>query len=86
MDMSKPLAYRMSPKTLDDYVHRIGRTGRAGAKGKAFSFASSRDYQMLDEVERFIDDPSDSSSKPQNRSRSRSRGRGRSLQPRRRSR
>ena len=74
------------PKTLDDYVHRIGRTGRAGAKGKAFSFASSRDYQMLDEVERFIDDPSDSSSKPQNRSRSRSRGRGRSLQPRRRSR
>ncbi|PWU14564.1 MAG: ATP-dependent helicase [Chlamydiae bacterium] len=67
------------PKTLDDYVHRIGRTGRAGAKGKAFSFASSRDYQMLDEVERFIDDPS---SKPQSRGRSRSR----SFQPRRRSR
>lgn len=60
------------PKTLDDYVHRIGRTGRAGAKGKAFSFASSRDYQMLGEVERFIDDPSDSSSKSQSRSRSRS--------------
>lgn len=68
------------PKTLDDYVHRIGRTGRAGAKGKAFSFASSRDYQMLGEVERFIDDPSDSSSKPKSRSRNRS------LQPRRRSR
>ena len=66
------------PKTLDDYVHRIGRTGRAGAKGKAFSFASSRDYQMLGEVERFIDDPSDSSSRPQSRSRS--------PQPRRRSR
>ncbi|MEK7340529.1 MAG: DEAD/DEAH box helicase [Candidatus Rhabdochlamydia sp.] len=74
------------PKTLDDYVHRIGRTGRAGAKGKAFSFASSRDYQMLDEVERFIDDPSDSSSKPQSRGRSRGRSRSRSPQPRRRSR
>lgn len=74
------------PKTLDDYVHRIGRTGRAGAKGKAFSFASSRDYQMLDEVERFIDDPSDSSSKSQSRSRGRSRSRSRSPQPRRRSR
>ena len=26
------------PETYDDYVHRIGRTGRAGAKGKALSF------------------------------------------------
>ncbi len=26
------------PETYDDYVHRIGRTGRAGAKGKALTF------------------------------------------------
>lgn len=26
------------PGTVEDYVHRIGRTARAGAKGKAFSF------------------------------------------------
>lgn len=26
------------PGTLEDYVHRIGRTGRAGAKGIAFTF------------------------------------------------
>ena len=26
------------PKTIEDYVHRIGRTGRAGAQGTAVSF------------------------------------------------
>lgn len=26
------------PNTLEDYIHRIGRTGRAGAKGMAFTF------------------------------------------------
>ncbi|KAA8542229.1 hypothetical protein F0562_023381 [Nyssa sinensis] len=26
------------PSSLEDYVHRIGRTGRAGAKGNAFTF------------------------------------------------
>lgn len=26
------------PSSLEDYVHRIGRTGRAGAKGSAFTF------------------------------------------------
>ncbi len=29
------------PNTHDDYVHRIGRTGRAGLKGKALTFISS---------------------------------------------
>jgi len=31
------------PKTLDDYIHRIGRTGRAGAYGTAISFFSVRE-------------------------------------------
>merc|ERR1719453_207353 len=26
------------PSNIEDYIHRIGRTGRAGAKGKAFTF------------------------------------------------
>lgn len=26
------------PSSLEDYVHRIGRTGRAGARGNAFTF------------------------------------------------
>lgn len=28
------------PKSFDDYIHRIGRTGRAGAHGRSFSFLS----------------------------------------------
>ena len=31
------------PKNMDDYVHRIGRTGRAGAKGIAVSFINPED-------------------------------------------
>merc|ERR1712110_1103764 len=30
------------PKQLDDYVHRIGRTGRAGRKGVAIAFVNER--------------------------------------------
>jgi ATP-dependent RNA helicase DDX5/DBP2 len=32
------------PKTLEDYIHRIGRTGRAGAKGTAVSFFPADAY------------------------------------------
>jgi ATP-dependent RNA helicase DDX5/DBP2 len=31
------------PMTIEDYIHRIGRTGRAGAKGTAFTFFSDAD-------------------------------------------
>ncbi|MDA8416268.1 MAG: DEAD/DEAH box helicase [Betaproteobacteria bacterium] len=41
------------PKVAEDYVHRIGRTGRAGNKGIAISLASSRDYVQLQRIERF---------------------------------
>ena len=42
------------PKFAEDYVHRIGRTGRAGASGIAVSFASLNDQNYLDKIERFI--------------------------------
>lgn len=32
------------PKTLEDYIHRIGRTGRAGAKGTAVTFFPAHAY------------------------------------------
>lgn len=31
---------------VDDYVHRIGRTGRAGAKGEAFTMITKREDQL----------------------------------------
>ncbi|MBS3903707.1 MAG: DEAD/DEAH box helicase [Simkania sp.] len=41
------------PMSVEDYVHRIGRTGRAGAKGIALSFATPRDMQTVRRIERF---------------------------------
>lgn len=41
------------PKNAEDYVHRIGRTGRAGAKGIAISFASPENRQQLRDIERY---------------------------------
>ncbi|HQT25536.1 MAG TPA: C-terminal helicase domain-containing protein, partial [Burkholderiales bacterium] len=41
------------PKFAEDYVHRIGRTGRAGASGVAISFASGRDAMHVRKIERF---------------------------------
>ncbi len=41
------------PMTAEDYVHRIGRTGRAGAKGVATSFVSNKDISILRSIERF---------------------------------
>ena len=41
------------PMTAEDYVHRIGRTGRAGGKGVALSFASPRDRSMVKSIEQF---------------------------------
>ena len=42
------------PKSAEDYVHRIGRTGRAGASGIAVSFASLNDLSYLQRIERYI--------------------------------
>lgn len=31
------------PSTIEDYIHRIGRTGRAGKKGDSYSFFTIKD-------------------------------------------
>ncbi|MCB1106584.1 MAG: DEAD/DEAH box helicase [Chlamydiia bacterium] len=41
------------PENAEDYVHRIGRTGRAGAKGTALTFVTSRDMHMMKRIEKF---------------------------------
>lgn len=45
------------PKNIDDYVHRIGRTGRAGAKGIAVSFINPEDdAKIIKELVDFMHD------------------------------
>jgi len=41
-----------TPWHPDDYVHRIGRTGRAGAKGRAFTFVTDEDAEAIGNVEK----------------------------------
>src|SRR5258705_3407201 len=41
------------PRVAEDYVHRIGRTGRAGATGIAISFAAPDEGQQLKQIERY---------------------------------
>jgi superfamily II DNA/RNA helicase len=41
-----------TPWHPDDYVHRIGRTGRAGAKGKAFTMVTPEDAEAIANVEK----------------------------------
>lgn len=43
------------PHEAEDYVHRIGRTARADADGKAVTFVSERDQQRWAEIERFLE-------------------------------
>ncbi|WP_282024738.1 DEAD/DEAH box helicase [Limimaricola cinnabarinus] len=42
------------PSHAEDYVHRIGRTGRAGRKGSAIMICNPRDEKNLEDVERLV--------------------------------
>ncbi|WP_041139587.1 DEAD/DEAH box helicase [Beduini massiliensis] len=42
------------PEQAENYVHRIGRTARAGASGEAITFCCYQEKDLLKEVERFI--------------------------------
>ncbi len=42
------------PFNAEDYVHRIGRTGRAGALGLAVSFVASSDQRLVADIEKLI--------------------------------
>jgi ATP-dependent RNA helicase RhlE len=45
------------PNVPETYVHRIGRTGRAGASGSAISFCDSQERPLLRDIERLIRRP-----------------------------
>lgn len=42
------------PEEAEDYIHRIGRTGRAEKTGIAITFANEPELKLLSEIERFI--------------------------------
>jgi ATP-dependent RNA helicase SrmB len=44
------------PRKADIYVHRIGRTGRAGNKGTAISLVEAHDMAVISKIERYINE------------------------------
>jgi ATP-dependent RNA helicase RhlE len=42
------------PNVPEDYVHRIGRTGRAGATGQAVSLVSADEFKQLSDIEHLV--------------------------------
>lgn len=55
-DISHVINYDLTPEP-ETYVHRIGRTGRAGATGIAVSFCTSDDHDDLRAIERLLGEP-----------------------------
>jgi ATP-dependent RNA helicase RhlE len=47
------------PDQAENYVHRVGRTGRGTQKGHAVSFCSPEEKAILKEIESFLDKPID---------------------------
>ncbi len=47
------------PNVPEDYVHRIGRTGRAGSEGSAISLVCVDEHKLLKDIERLIKKPID---------------------------
>ena len=52
-DLSHVFNYDV-PMNSDDYVHRIGRTGRAGKNGRAWMLTTKREDKYLDAIEKLI--------------------------------
>jgi ATP-dependent RNA helicase RhlE len=55
-DVSHVINYEL-PNVPESYVHRIGRTARAGASGVAFSFCDSTEHAYLRDIERLTKRP-----------------------------
>ena len=53
-DVTHVINYRV-PENPEDYVHRIGRTGRAEKEGDAFTILTADELEYAEAVERFLD-------------------------------
>ena len=79
------------PHHAEDYVHRIGRTGRAGKLGAALTIVSRADQRAIDDIEKLIErkidwqvggeEPAEEAAAEPREQRSRERGRGRGGRP-----
>lgn len=56
LDISHVVNYDM-PDSTDAYTHRIGRTGRIGKNGEAFTFVTGEDTAMVQALERLLKKP-----------------------------
>jgi superfamily II DNA/RNA helicase len=70
------------PNVPEDYVHRIGRTGRAGMEGEAISLVCHDERPNLRDIEKLIKRISNASSSPRLRSRRRRAKRRTGIRPR----
>ncbi|MBZ4270689.1 ATP-dependent RNA helicase, partial [Mycobacterium tuberculosis] len=55
-DVSHVFNFAM-PRLAETYLHRIGRTGRAGKKGTAISLVEAHDHLLLGKIGRYIEEP-----------------------------
>ena len=55
-DISHVINFDM-PRKADIYLHRIGRTGRAGKKGTAISLVEAHDMAVIGKIERYMTEP-----------------------------
>ncbi|MGL4861458.1 MAG: ATP-dependent RNA helicase SrmB [Enterobacteriaceae bacterium] len=56
MDISHVINFDL-PRTADIYLHRIGRTARAGKKGTAISLVEAHDFTLLGKIGRYLNEP-----------------------------
>jgi ATP-dependent RNA helicase RhlE len=56
LSISHVINYDM-PESTDNYIHRIGRTGRVNKNGDALTFVTSADADKIDSLERLLDAP-----------------------------
>ena len=54
-EISHVINYDM-PGNLEEYIHRIGRTGRIGNTGVAVTFVSENDFDMLETIKKHVGD------------------------------
>ena len=52
-DITQVINYDL-PMEPETYVHRIGRTGRAGMEGQSYSFCSAEERSLLRQIERLL--------------------------------